>query len=197
MKKFILPILNKKLLIVSSVSFFTLLANVTSAQCCFKVTSTNSCTDKKNGTATVTPCTPGNYTYFWDDAAAQTTAVAVNLAAGEYHVTVSGPNFSCPYTITVADSSCTPYAVPNVLTPNGDGVNDRFIITGLESGTKVTIFNNWGAVVYSSNDYTNDWEATNLTEGVYFYVLSRPNEESHSSSKNDPSRGFIQILKSK
>lgn len=64
-----------------------------------------------------------------------------------------------------------PYSVPNVLTPNGDGMNDRFVITGLENETKITIYNRWGDVMFI-NDYTNDWEATGLTEGIYFYVLN-------------------------
>ncbi len=195
MKKNLFPIQNKSILVVSLISFFTLSAVVSEAQCCAKTTSTKSCSDKKNGTATVAPCIAGNYSYLWDDANAQTTPVAVGLSPGVYNVTVSTANLSCPYTVTVTDSSCIPYSVPNVLTPNGDGMNDRFVITGLENGTKVTIYNRWGDVMYSSNDYTNDWEATGLTEGIYFYVLNRPNAEARSTSKNDPSRGFIQILK--
>ena len=195
MKKNLVPIPNKSIFLFFLVSFFALPAMV-KAQCCATTASTKSCSGKNTGTAAVTPCTAGNYTYLWDDANAQTTPIAVDLAAGIYHVTVSIANSSCPYTVIVSDSSCTSYSVPNVLTPNGDGMNDRFVITGLENGTKVTIFNRWGVVVYSSNDYANDWEATNLPEGVYFYVLNRPNAELRPTSKNDSSRGFIQILKS-
>jgi|SRR3954463_10522201 gliding motility-associated-like protein len=186
----------RKILFPIIVFFFSLTVQPVQAQCCANLTSTKSCTGKQTGTATVTPCTPGNYNYLWDDANSQTNPVAVGLAAGLYHVIISGANFSCAaYSVTIIDSSCTPYIVPNVLTPNGDGVNDHFVITGLEDGTKLTVYNYWGTVVYTSKNYMNDWEATNLTEGVYFYVLNRPNAELHTSSKNDPSRGFIQILK--
>lgn len=185
----------KIILLFLSISFFTFSALVADAQCCATTTSTKSCFGKQTGTATITPCVPGNYTYLWDDPNSQTTPTATDLAAGIYHVTISGSNFLCAaYTVTVTDSSCTPYSVPNILTPNGDGVNDRFVITGLENGTKITIYNNWGGVVYSSTNYENDWEATNLGNGVYFYVLTRPNAESRPASKNDPSKGFIHIL---
>ncbi|HET6227130.1 MAG TPA: gliding motility-associated C-terminal domain-containing protein [Bacteroidia bacterium] len=198
MKKNVFPIhiLNtNKITLLFLLSFFAFSVQITKGQCCATTSFTKPCKGKQTGTATITPCTPGNYTYLWDDANSQTTPVATDLAAGIYHVIISGVNFSCnPYTVIVTDSSCTPYSVPNILTPNGDGVNDRFVITGLESGTKLTIYNYWGSVVYASNDYMNDWEAPNLGDGVYFYVLNRPNADAHPVSKNDPSRGFIQIL---
>ena len=64
-------------------------------------------------------------------------------------------------------------AVPNVLTPNNDGVNDIFIIDyiNLYDARELTVFNRWGTPVYQSSDYQNDWDGGNLAGGVYFYVL--------------------------
>jgi gliding motility-associated-like protein len=61
--------------------------------------------------------------------------------------------------------------VTNVVTPNGDGKNDYFVIRNLSDypGTKVYIFNRWGGEVYMSNDYQNNWNATGLSEGTYYY----------------------------
>ena len=47
--------------------------------------------------------------------------------------------------------------LPNVITPNGDDVNDLFIIDGLDpeiySNSLLTVFNRWGSVVYIGNNY--------------------------------------------
>lgn len=64
--------------------------------------------------------------------------------------------------------------IPNVITPNGDGINDLFIIQNLMSWDvkEVTIFNRWGTMVYQSLDYQNDWDGGKLSDGVYFGVLN-------------------------
>jgi len=63
--------------------------------------------------------------------------------------------------------------IPNVFTPNGDGVNDVFFIKGLThySGSSLTILDRKGNVVYQSLDYKNDWKADNIADGTYFYSL--------------------------
>ena len=63
--------------------------------------------------------------------------------------------------------------VPNVMTPNGDGWNDIFMIDyiSLYDIRKLTIFNRWGTIVYQSEDYQNDWDGGDVADGVYFYVL--------------------------
>ena len=76
---------------------------------------------------------------------------------------------STTFDITVVD--CT-VIVPNVMTVNGDGVNDVFKIQGVEyfSNTVINVYNRWGKSVYSSSDYKNDWKPE-LNEGTYFYVV--------------------------
>jgi gliding motility-associated-like protein len=62
---------------------------------------------------------------------------------------------------------------PNVITPNGDGKNEKFIIGGLEKypGSGIYIFNRWGGQVYQSKDYRNNWDGSDLNESTYYYVL--------------------------
>ncbi|MCB0577936.1 MAG: gliding motility-associated C-terminal domain-containing protein, partial [Phaeodactylibacter sp.] len=65
----------------------------------------------------------------------------------------------------------------NTITPNGDGVNDFFVIPELAfyPDHKLSIFNRWGDVVYESRDYQGDWDGTykgkELPAGTYLYVL--------------------------
>ncbi len=71
--------------------------------------------------------------------------------------------------------------VPEGISANGDGVNDLLVIEGVKSGVVVNlqIFNRWGALVYSSANYANDWDgrgtegpfAGDLPAGTYFYTI--------------------------
>lgn len=70
--------------------------------------------------------------------------------------------------------------IPNVITPNGDGINDYFVISEKGSDKTVNdyyessdliIFNRWGKIVFRSRNYQNNWDGGNLPDGTYFYVL--------------------------
>lgn len=63
--------------------------------------------------------------------------------------------------------------IPNVITANGDSWNDIFMIDylNLYDIKKVTIFNRWGTQVFHSDDYQNDWDGGDVSDGVYFYVV--------------------------
>jgi gliding motility-associated-like protein len=76
--------------------------------------------------------------------------------------------------------------IPNVITPNGDGINDDLKIAGIEtySNVSITIVNRWGQMVYKSYNYSNNkpWDGKsqsgdNLADGVYFYVLKSLDRE--------------------
>lgn len=115
---------------------------------------------------------------------------------------------SCPLlcdmatvTITIRDIECT--FIPNIITPNGDGVNDWLVIDCLESGfyeqNSLVIYNQWGDMVFEAAPYSNDesqaWHGTlnrevgkDLPDGVYFYVFKPgPTEETV--------KGFIEIFR--
>lgn len=57
--------------------------------------------------------------------------------------------------------------VPNVITPNGDGINDFWVIKNLPAGTRVVLYNRWGQQVYYNENYSNQWNAAGLTSGTY------------------------------
>ncbi len=77
----------------------------------------------------------------------------------------------------------------NVVTPNGDGLNDYFYFENLEfyPGSKLQVFNRWGQQVYSHTAYNNDWEPNDLEEGSYFYTLLLP--------EGEPLKGMFAVLR--
>ena len=81
--------------------------------------------------------------------------------------------------------------IPNVITTNGDGNNDKFEIKGLEKNTLVQILNRWGDIVFKSDNYLNDWKGQDmngntLSNGVYTYYVKTP--------KGDIKQGFVHLI---
>jgi gliding motility-associated-like protein len=66
--------------------------------------------------------------------------------------------------------------VYNVVTPNGDGVNDAFYIRYIEAypQARVRLFNRWGQSVYDRVAYANDYQPADLEAGSYVYVIEVP-----------------------
>lgn len=88
-----------------------------------------------------------------------------------------------------------PLVISNVFTPNGDGVNDTFVIPGLESysDTELTIINRWGNTVYKKTNYKNDWDGSGMVEGTYYYVLRAKNK----AGVWDTYKGYLTLLRTK
>lgn len=73
--------------------------------------------------------------------------------------------------------------IPNVFTPNGDGINDKFVIEIKGESKDVdyrlaylsnefVVFDRWGKKIFSQANYkSGDWSGANLSDGTYFYVL--------------------------
>lgn len=61
--------------------------------------------------------------------------------------------------------------IPNIITPNGDGANDFFIIQGIEQcdRNRLIIRNSNGTIVFQTVNYQNNWDAPHLADGTYFY----------------------------
>ncbi len=71
--------------------------------------------------------------------------------------------------------------IMNLFTPNNDGYNDYWEITGIDTyGTHdIRVFNRWGKLVFSSTSYENDWDGTcggvALPAAAYYYVINTQN----------------------
>lgn len=123
----------------------------------------------------------GPYTFTWSaqpggSVSADSIALTFNITNpvnGYYNLTITD---ACGSTDTdsgeVIMRDCD-LNIPNVMTPNGDGINDVFYIDGLAShpNSILRVYNRWGALVFSDSDYTNDWDGSTLAAGVYFYII--------------------------
>jgi gliding motility-associated-like protein len=99
--------------------------------------------------------------------------------------------------LEVANSSdpfnpCSPkpcdILIPEAFTPDGDGINDEFVIEGIElyPNNTIAIFNRWGVLVYEASNYENNWDGStqsNFTLGgddlptaTYYYVFDTKDE---------------------
>jgi gliding motility-associated-like protein len=73
--------------------------------------------------------------------------------------------------------------VYDLFTPNGDGVNDFWVVEFLSNFTnyQLVVFDRGGVEVLSTNNYQNDWDGTyrgrDLPEGTYWYVIRTPERE--------------------
>jgi len=99
---------------------------------------------------------------------------------------------------TVAlDSTGGTLVIPNVFTPNGDGIHDYFEVeTDGVSVYDFTVFTRTGARVFHSNSPRIFWDGTNsagldLMEGVYYYVI----EEEEGNTTPYSSAGFIYLFR--
>jgi gliding motility-associated-like protein len=157
------------------------------------------CEDEKpNGQASVfvSGGTPG-YSYLWNVSPLQTNSTISGLIPGSYAVVVSD-TLNCMTSLNVIIPECPQDSIniPNVFTPNGDGVNDIFKIynTGYTS-LHCEIFNRWGIKVYEWDSLSGGWNGkindTFASDGVYFYTVKA---EKYDGVILD-TRGFLHLIK--
>ncbi len=125
----------------------------------------------------------GDYTYDWiPQKAPRTGEIYEKLDSNLFRVV---PNQTNIHLVRITDFCGNTYEdslniivdpcifIPNVITPNGDGMNDFFQIDNANNipDAELVVYNRWGAKVYESSSYKNDWSPSELSSGVYFYVL--------------------------
>lgn len=90
---------------------------------------------------------------------------------------------------------CESLTIMSGFTPDGDGINDSFIILGVQNypNNSLLIFNKWGEQVYEKKGYKNDWQGESSKgehlaseDSVYYYVFQDGAGKSYS--------GHLQIL---
>jgi gliding motility-associated-like protein len=114
----------------------------------------------------------------------------------KYKVTVTSTTdaLACPATDSVTVTVLQPPIVPNTFTPNGDGINDKWVITNLAAypDCVVSVYNRNGERVFYSVGYGIPWDgrynSVNLPVGTYYYVIDPKNGRSIIS-------GYVAIIR--
>ncbi len=126
-----------------------------------------------------------NYQYAWtppDWLSDATTAQPVCKAEADitYKLTVTAEG-GCAETDEVFVKLLLKPVIPNVFSPNGDGINETWIIRYLDSypGATVQIFDRYGKSIFTSTGYNNPWNGTlggnPVPAGVYYYIVNPKN----------------------
>lgn len=147
-------------------------SNVTSGEVPLTVVFYNSSTNSTN--------------YYWDFGNGQTVNGTTNSNqtivydnVGDYYVMLVATNSICQDSATI-HIKVIPFLppsinIPNVFSPNHDGTNEVFFLTGENILTlELIIFNRWGEFMHQLNNMTDSWNGTTKNgneadDGVYFY----------------------------
>lgn len=154
----------------------------------------------QGGQVTLTPVlvTNMNVNYSWTP--------VTYLANPRIANAVASPPDDITYTLTVtSDKGCSRTddvfikvlkapAIPNIFSPNGDGIHDTWVIQYLESypGCTVDIFNRYGQQIFHSEGYTKPWDGTikgkPVPVGTYYYIVDPKNGRKQMS-------GYVDVVR--
>ena len=140
---------------------------------------------------------PSSNQYLWWDNS--TSNLILISDSGEFWVQITDAckTYTDTFTVKLKDCNCAIY-IPNVFTPNNDGLNDNFyaVMQCELSEYEMFIFNRWGRVIFQSTDQTEVWDGryngVEVTDGVYFYRMNFLNTY---SGKMDYKTGSLTILR--
>lgn len=95
---------------------------------------------------------------------------------------------------------CASLFIPNVFTPNQDGVNDFFQVVGEGIGEfELIIFNRWGKIVFQTNDPSTRWDGGYdeyyVPDGVYYYIVKALDFNGLPIAEDVEMTGTITILR--
>ncbi len=110
----------------------------------------------------------------------------------DWKISYGSPAANCGRTEVIAYPKVIPPVVPpseifipNLVTPNGDGKNDYFSITGLPSNAGLKIYNRWGQNIFNTSNYDNLW--VDSSDGIYYYELDLPDGNTH--------KGWVNVMR--
>ncbi len=111
------------------------------------------------------------YTYAWSNGKA--IKDPDGLTSGSYKLLLKDVNGCSENLSILVEDTCTGIVVYNGVSPNGDGLNDTWIIEGIQlyPASEVQVYDKWGDMVFSKTGYQNDWNGGQIPDGTYFYLI--------------------------
>ena len=122
--------------------------------------------------------------YEWQDGSVGPTFTVAK--SGIYWVKVKNACGPATDTVAVSMEDIKEMKIPNVFTPNDDGINQFFQIDERLLGAKLKVYQRSGKRVYHSDFYSNNWDGEGLSRGTYYYLIEDPCLGSF--------QGWVQIL---
>lgn len=118
---------------------------------------------------------------------------------GTYTITMTAYNFLCGDESVTSEATFTEAVetesiIPNVFTPNDDGVNDKLQFIGIDNTQEysIQIFSRWGNKVYEGTDALAHWDGNGEKAGTYFYILKYTDD---CSKEEQIAKGTVTLFK--
>ena len=168
--------------------------------------SNESCLDANDGSINLSLFgVQGNASIVWNHTT-QDSNLLTNLSPGNYSFIVVDSlsngsvifyNNGNPITLSILEeTNPCPLDPINSFSPNFDGVNEAFVINGIENypNNKVSIFNRWGNLIWETKNYStqNKWNGKDksgneIIPGTYFYLIEIDNLKQY--------KGWVEVIK--
>lgn len=132
-------------------------------------------------------------TFSWSPASSLDNSTIANPLADPfvtttYTLTVKNDFCTDSDDVTITLEKCKSITITDVITPNGDGKNDEWVLPGIGSydSHQVVIFNRWGNEIFNSENYTVEmWDGTRngekLPYGTYYYIITLEGESTQGN----------------
>jgi gliding motility-associated-like protein len=157
-------------------------------------------TVNRNATATISGTVNGTTGGWWTTSGSGIFVPDSSALTAVYQPSADDYNSGFIYIILLASNICNTavdtlilyfpdFIIPNVFTPypNTPGFNDFFEIRGLPAHSSLEIFNRWGLLIFKADSYQNNWDAAEVNDDTYFYILNTPDKKSY--------HGTVRVIK--
>ena len=94
--------------------------------------------------------------------------------------------------VSIVNCKCKAF-VPNLLTADGNEVNDKFEISTFcpVKSYRLRLYNRWGKEVFVSENLTEIWDPKSVGKGTYFYAI----DLSYENGSSEALRGWLDVVK--